>query len=119
LIVNMISAPAQSDYFLFIAEDGSKPNRWNWEIRRKSKPMGAKVSETGFQSRQAAEFSGGRALSGFLIELRGKRRDYTTHAKNSPHEVVWRDVRYWHKADIASALHMSAFGGKADMRWTA
>jgi hypothetical protein len=65
----MISAPAQSDYFLFIAEDGSKPNRWNWEMRLKSKPMGAKVSETGFQCRQAAEFSGGRALSEFLIEL--------------------------------------------------
>ena len=75
---------------LFIAEDGSKPNRWNWEIRRKSKPMGAKVSETGFQSRQAAEFSGRRALSEFLIELRRKRRDYTRHAKNSPHEVVAR-----------------------------
>ena len=27
------------------------------------------------------------------------------------------DVRYWHKADMASALHMSAFGGKADMRF--
>ena len=25
------------------------------------------------------------------------------------------DVRYWHLADIASALHMSAIGGKADM----
>ena len=24
-------------------------------------------------------------------------------------------VRYWHKADIPSALHMPAFGGKADM----
>ena len=24
-------------------------------------------------------------------------------------------VRYWHKADMPSALHMSAFGGKADM----
>jgi hypothetical protein len=65
----MISTPAQSDYFLFIAEDRSKPNRWSWEIRRKSKPMGAKVSATGFQSRQAAEFSGKRALSEFLIEL--------------------------------------------------
>ena len=26
-----------------------------------------------------------------------------------------RDVRYWHKADILVALHMSAFGGKADI----
>ena len=25
------------------------------------------------------------------------------------------NVRYWHKADISSALHMSAFGGKADI----
>ena len=25
------------------------------------------------------------------------------------------DVRYWHKADMPSALQMSAFGGKADM----
>ena len=30
-----------------------------------------------------------------------------------------RDVRYWHKADIACALHMSAFGGKADMPFCA
>ena len=28
------------------------------------------------------------------------------------------DVRYWHKADMASALHMSAFGDKADMMQT-
>jgi hypothetical protein len=76
------SAPAQSDYFLFIVEDGSKPNRWSWEIRRKSKPMGAKVSETGFQSRQAAEFSGGRALSEFLIELsREEKRLYDARTK--------------------------------------
>ena len=26
-----------------------------------------------------------------------------------------RDVRYWPKADIGTALHMSAFGGKADI----
>ena len=25
------------------------------------------------------------------------------------------NVRYWHLADMASALHMSAFGGKADI----
>jgi hypothetical protein len=26
------------------------------------------------------------------------------------------DVRFWHKADIACALHMSAFEGKADIK---
>ena len=30
-----------------------------------------------------------------------------------------RNVRYWHKADMRSALHMSAFGGKADMTFCA
>ena len=29
-----------------------------------------------------------------------------------------RDVRYWHKADIPIAPHMSAIGGKADMTRT-
>ena len=28
-----------------------------------------------------------------------------------------RNVRYWHKADMPVALHMSAFGGKADMAY--
>jgi hypothetical protein len=78
----MISAPAPSDYFLFIAENGSKPNRWSWEIRRKSKPMGIKVSGTGFQSRQAAEFSGGRALSEFLTEFsREEKKRYDPRMK--------------------------------------
>ena len=71
----MISAPALSDYFLFIDENGGKPNRWSWEIRRKSQPMGIKVSKKGFQSRQAAEFSGGRALSEFLIELSREEKE--------------------------------------------
>jgi hypothetical protein len=28
------------------------------------------------------------------------------------------NVRYWPKADMAHALHMSAFGGKADVAQT-
>jgi hypothetical protein len=44
--------------------------------------MGAKVSETGFQSRQAAEYSGGRAQSKFLIELsREEKRLYAARKK--------------------------------------
>ena len=30
-------------------------------------------------------------------------------------QLALTDVRYWHKADIPSAPHMSAFGGKADI----
>ena len=32
-------------------------------------------------------------------------------------ECKIKHVRYWPKADIASAPHMSAFGGKADMTY--
>jgi hypothetical protein len=44
--------------------------------------MGIKVSATGLQSRQAAEFAGARALSEFLIELsREEKRQYDTRKK--------------------------------------
>ena len=29
--------------------------------------------------------------------------------------ATWRDVRYWHKADMAPRLAASVFGGKADI----
>jgi hypothetical protein len=68
----VISVPAQSEYFVFVAQ--SEPTRWSWELRRRSQPMGIKVSAIGFQSRQAAEFAGARALSEFLAELSREER---------------------------------------------
>jgi hypothetical protein len=42
---------------------------WRWEIRRHSRPMGVKLGAGGYQSQDAAEFTGNRALDEFLIEL--------------------------------------------------
>jgi hypothetical protein len=43
--------------------------RWSWEIRRKSKPLGIKMTGDGFQSEMAAQFAGKRALADFLSDL--------------------------------------------------
>jgi hypothetical protein len=45
------------------------PERWGWEIRRKSNPLGIKMTGDGYQSDSAAQFAGKRALAEFLIEL--------------------------------------------------
>jgi hypothetical protein len=58
-----------NDYYIFASRRGEYPERWSWEIRRKSKPLGVKLMEDGFQSKMAAEFAGKRALADFLADL--------------------------------------------------
>jgi hypothetical protein len=60
---------AISDYYVFTSQRGEHPDRWSWEIRRKSKPLGVKMTGDGFQSDQAAQFAGKKALADFLSDL--------------------------------------------------
>ena len=64
-------------------------------------------------------------LAGFDEEIT-KAIPFGAEVEVNPELGIWRssasrrsagrsDARYWHKADIRGALHMSAFGGKADM----
>jgi flavin reductase (DIM6/NTAB) family NADH-FMN oxidoreductase RutF len=48
---------------------GQNPDRWSWEIHRKSKPLGIKMTGDGLQSEMAAQFAGKQALAEFLAEL--------------------------------------------------
>ncbi|WP_354233088.1 DUF3622 domain-containing protein [Bradyrhizobium sp. I1.8.5] len=48
---------------------GEYPDRWSWEICRKSSPLGIKMTGDGFQSEMAAEIAGKRALTDFLSDL--------------------------------------------------
>jgi hypothetical protein len=57
------------DYDVITSRRGEYPDRWSWEIRRKSKPLGIKVTGDGFQSEMAAQFAGERALADFLSDL--------------------------------------------------
>jgi hypothetical protein len=58
-----------NDYYVATSRRGEYPDRWSWEIRRKSKPLGIKMTGDGFQSEMAAQFAGKRALADFLSDL--------------------------------------------------
>ena len=76
-----------TDYYLETSRRGEHPERWSWEIRRKSKPLGIKLSGEGFQSESAAKFAGKRALDDFLSEIakEGRRNLIELHeAKRRP-----------------------------------
>jgi hypothetical protein len=64
----MARAPIR-DYYVITSRRGERPDRWGWEIRRKSKPLGIKMTGDGFQSYSAAQFAGKRALADFLLDL--------------------------------------------------
>jgi hypothetical protein len=57
------------DYYVRTTRRGESPYRWSWEICRKSKPLGIKMTFDGFQSEMAAEVAGKRALVEFLSDL--------------------------------------------------
>ena len=61
-----------TDYYLETSRRGEHPERWSWEIRRKSKPLGIKLGGEGFQSESAAKSAGKRALDEFLSALAKK-----------------------------------------------
>ena len=58
-----------SEYYVITSRRGEHPERWSWEIRRRSTPLGVKLTADGFQSDAAAKFAGKRALDEFLSEL--------------------------------------------------
>jgi hypothetical protein len=63
----MTSRP--DDYHVITSRQGGNPERWSWEILRKSTPLGVKISGDGYQSNSAAQFAGKLALADFLTEL--------------------------------------------------
>jgi hypothetical protein len=67
LVGRITSSP--NDYFVITYQQGERPDRWSWEIRRKSKPLGIKMTGDGYQSDSAARFAGKQALADFLFDL--------------------------------------------------
>jgi hypothetical protein len=54
------------EYYVVTSGRGQQPERWSWEIRRKSKPLGIKMTADGYQSDMAAQFAAKQALAEFL-----------------------------------------------------
>jgi hypothetical protein len=66
-----VRSPAMqvSEYYIITSREGGHPKAWCWEIQRRSKPMGVKLSGDGYQSEAAAEFASKRALAELLKAL--------------------------------------------------
>ena len=61
--------PAPSDYYLVTFTTNERPYTWAWEIKRRSKPMDIRYTDSGFESQAAAEIAGGQELEEFLEAL--------------------------------------------------
>jgi len=71
-IVTLCHTPPQ-DYFVVTTRSG-KPRRWEWEIRRRPKPMGIKLHAGGFKSEFRAKLAGEMALRRLLDAIAEERR---------------------------------------------
>ena len=60
---------ALSDYYLVTFATDKRTYPWAWEIKRRSRPMGIRLTDDGFQSQASAEIAGNRALEEFLEAL--------------------------------------------------
>jgi len=58
-----------NDYYMEIAAPKKSNDRWGWEIRRKSKPLGVKIYGESFKSESAARLAGEKALHDLLNRL--------------------------------------------------
>jgi hypothetical protein len=54
------------DYYIDVRRSGAS---WEWEIQRRSKPLGVRWGGSGFVSRAGAKLAGEKALREFLAEL--------------------------------------------------
>jgi len=65
-----------SDYYLVTFTTNEGPYSWAWEIKRRSKPMDIRYTDSGFESKVSAEIAGTQLLKEFLEALaeEGKRK---------------------------------------------
>jgi len=59
----------RSDYYIVATQRGEKTNTWRWQIMRKRKPLGTRLPEGRFKSRQAAKIAGKVALEELLNRM--------------------------------------------------
>ena len=54
-----------NEFFVSITR-GEKPPEWQWEIKRRPKPLGVRLCANGFRSEKAAKLAGEKALRELL-----------------------------------------------------
>ena len=68
-LVRAMATHPINDYYVVTSRCGERPERWGWEILRKSTPLGIKMTGDGYQSDTVARFAGKQALADFLFDL--------------------------------------------------
>ena len=58
-----------TDYYLVTFTTNERPHSWAWEIKRRTKPMDIRYTDSGFESQAAAEIAGNRELKEFQEAL--------------------------------------------------
>ena len=61
-----------NEYFVSVTISG-KPPQWQWEIKRRPKPLGIKLYANGFKSEKAAKLAGEKALRELLDGVAGEQ----------------------------------------------
>ena len=69
-----LSPDHSDDYFVTTRGEG-RPPLWTWEIQRRSRPLGVRLSGGGFKSEFAAKLAGEKALSELRAGLAEQRPD--------------------------------------------
>ena len=70
----MLDRPRADQYFVVTRSHGRSPI-WTWEIQRRPKPLGVKLSGTDFKTESAAKLLGEKALVAFLDDLTKEERN--------------------------------------------
>lgn len=65
----MLRPSPRRSFYVVVSRTGNAPDSWFWEIRRKRRPMGVRVWESGFRSYRTAQLAGKQALEDLLNGL--------------------------------------------------
>ena len=65
----VLRASPRRSFYVVVSRMGDDQYTWCWEIRRKRRPMGVKLWDSGFRSYHAAQSAGKQALEDFLNGL--------------------------------------------------
>lgn len=67
-MVRSMTKSILTDYYVVLSR-GSDPAVWQWEIHRRSRPLGVRLYGTGFVSKAGARLAGETALKTLLREM--------------------------------------------------
>jgi hypothetical protein len=107
-----------NDYYVITSRRGQHPDRWSWEILRKSRPLGIKMTGDGFQSETAAQFAGNRRWRNFWPTYRKKKNAHASKTAQLAASFISSQLAIspiGTKRQFARCKAMSGVGGKADL----